>query len=112
MDDETLAGALPSLLADVWGIDNLRARPLGGGMNSATALVETSDGARYVAKWSSDIESLQAGCSTAADLAAGGVRTGEPVPSEVGDLTTPLSEGALALLCHVPRSRADRRIGT
>ncbi len=97
-----LARALPSLLADLWGIDKARVQPLGGGMNSATALVETSDAGRYVAKWSRDVESLDAGCVSAAALVERGVRAGEPVRTTVGALTASIAGGALALLRHVP----------
>lgn len=100
MDDETLARALPQL-TELWGITDARVQPLGGGMNSATALVETSGG-RYVAKWSSDVESLEAGCVSAAAIGAHGVRTGEPVSPQAGGLVTAVAGGALALLRHVP----------
>lgn len=102
MDDETLARILPPLLADLWDIERADVRPLGGGMNSATCLVTTATGDRLVAKWASDVESLEAGCSAAAALGASGVVTGEPVSPRTGGRTTTVADGALALLHHVP----------
>lgn len=102
MDDETLARILPPLLADLWDLDEADVRTLGGGMNSATCLVTTAAGDHFVAKWSSDVESLEAGCSAAAALGASGVRTGEPVSPRAGGRTATVADGALALLRHVP----------
>lgn len=102
MDDETLARALPSLLADLWGIDDALVQPLGGGMNSATALVDTRNAGRYVAKWSSDVGSLTAGSTAAAALGRHGLRTGAPVGTTDGTPVVAVGGGALALLRHVP----------
>lgn len=102
MDDETLALALPALLSGSWGINDACVQPMGGGMNSATALVETGGGGRYVAKWSRDVESLEAGCAAASALGERGVRTGEPLSPKEGGLVTAVAGGALALLRHVP----------
>lgn len=70
-------------------------------MNSATALV-ASGAARFVAKWSRDVASLDAGCFAAAMLGSSGLHTGAPCPSRRGALTEPWADGALALLRHVP----------
>lgn len=102
MDDETLARILPPLLNELWDLDPADVRPLGGGMNSATCLVTTPAGDLLVAKWSSDVESLEAGSSAAAALGAAGLRVGEAVRLGAGGLTTAVAGGALALLRHVP----------
>ena len=107
MDDETLARVVPSLLAEHWGIELARVQPLGGGMNSATCLVTTSAGERLVGKWSSDVESLEAGSAAAAALGAAGLRVGEAVRLGAGGLTTAVAGGALALLRHVPGRELD-----
>lgn len=107
MDDNTLARDLPALLSDNWGLAHADVRPLGGGMNSATAQVEARDGDRFVAKWSADVESLEVGCSAAAFLGRHGVRTGEPVRPTSGGLVVDVADGALALLRHVPGRELD-----
>lgn len=107
MDDATLARSLPALLADLWGLEDVDVRPLGGGMNSATCLVTATGGDRFVAKWSSDAESLEAGCSAATLLGRQGVRTGGPVGSTAGAPVVALAGGALALLRHVPGRELD-----
>ena len=76
-------------------------------MNSATALVTASSAEQLVAKWSSDVESLDAGCAAAATLGAEAVPTGEPVPTKVGALTANIAGGAVALLRHVPGRELD-----
>ena len=100
MDDQALADALPEQLVDLWGMDPSRVEPLGGGMNSSTALVEVGS-QRFVAKWSRDVVSLESGCSAAAMLGEHGVITGEARRSSSGDLTVSLANGRLALLHHV-----------
>lgn len=75
--------------------------PLGGGMNSATWLVE-HQGSTYVAKHvpPTGVADLVAGGEAARALAEAGFATGQPVPSRDGRLV--LTEHALALLEHVP----------
>lgn len=89
------------LLADHWGLPAARVRPLGGGMNSATWLVE-HEGATYVAKHvpPGGVDALVAGSEVASTLAGAGVVTGRPVPTLHGHLVLP--GAALALLEHVP----------
>ncbi|MBA8803667.1 homoserine kinase type II [Nocardioides ginsengisegetis] len=97
---------LAELLAHHWGMAAARVRPLGGGMNSETWLVD-HEGSTYVAKavapgWAA---ALAAGCDVATMLAAAGFVTGRPVPTRAGDLV--LVEPALALLEHVPGRELD-----
>lgn len=92
-----------ALLAERWGITAL-VRPLGGGMNSDTWLVE-HDGATYVAKHvpPAGAAGLEAGGEVAAALAEAGFVTGRPVPARDGRLVATAPDGsALALLEHVP----------
>ncbi len=98
LTDTTLAAALTPILAQRWGIADARVEPLGGGMNSATATVST-DHRVYVAKWvpSRDADGMARGCAVAAELAAGGMSTGAPLPTRDGALTVPLAEGAVCL---------------
>ncbi|MET0693016.1 MAG: phosphotransferase [Propionibacteriaceae bacterium] len=77
------------------------ARPLGGGMNSATALVDLVD-ERAVLKWVRDPVALAAGCDAAQRLARHGLRTGQPFPTTAGNLIHPAEDGAVALLRFVP----------
>lgn len=102
MDDDTLAQDLPVLLVELWGLEAPRLEPLGGGMNSATALVTTTGGDRFVAKWSADPVSLEAGCAAAARLEAADLRAGAPVATLSGASSASIAGGALALLRHVP----------
>ena len=76
-------------------------RPLGGGINSETWLVE-HQGSTYVAKRvpPTAVGDLVAGCEVAAALAEAGFVTGPPVPTSDGRLV--LTDHALALLEHVP----------
>jgi Ser/Thr protein kinase RdoA (MazF antagonist) len=89
------------LLAEHWGLRTARVRPLGGGMNSETWLVE-HQGATYVAKQvpPGGVDALVAGSEVASSLAAAGFATGRPVPTLDGRLVLP--GAALALLEHVP----------
>lgn len=89
------------LLAEHWDLRAARVRPLGGGMNSETWLVE-HQGATYVAKHvpPGGVDALVAGSEVASTLAEAGVVTGRPVPTRDGHLVLP--GAALALLEHVP----------
>jgi Ser/Thr protein kinase RdoA (MazF antagonist) len=91
----------PDLLNRFWGIRPADVKPLGGGMNSETWLVE-HQGSTYVAKrvLATQIDGLIAGCEAASTLADAGFATGRPVPTADGRLV--LTEHALALLEHVP----------
>lgn len=94
------------LLTRHWGLEAPRSRPLGGGMNSQTWLVE-HQGSTYVAKHvpPSGVADLMAGGEAATALAESGFVTGHPVPSRDGRLV--LTEHALALLEHVPGRELD-----
>ena len=89
------------LLRQHWGMTSADVRPLGGGINSETWLVQHR-GSTYVAKRVplTAVAELRAGCEVAAALAAAGLVTGPPVPTSDGRLV--LTEHALALLEHVP----------
>ncbi|MDN5764369.1 MAG: aminoglycoside phosphotransferase family protein [Humibacillus sp.] len=93
-------------LCRFWGLPSAELKPLGGGMNSETWLVE--DGrTTYVAKQvpSSQIADFIAGCEAAATLADCGIVTGRPVPTIDGRLA--VSDHGLALLEHVPGLELD-----
>lgn len=89
------------LLAEHWELAAARVRPLGGGMNSETWLVEHR-GRTYVAKHvaPTGVDALLAGSEVATALAEAGFVTGRPVPTRDGHLVAP--GAALALLEHVP----------
>jgi homoserine kinase type II len=89
------------LLDRFWGMHAADIRPLGGGINSETWLVE-HHGATYVAKRvpHGGIADLVAGCEVASRLAEAGFVTGRPVPTSDGRLV--LTEHGLALLEYVP----------
>lgn len=89
------------LLDRFWGMRAAAIRPLGGGINSETWLVE-HQGTTYVAKRvpHGAIADLVAGCEVASRLAEAGFVTGRPVPTSEGRLL--LTEHALALLEYVP----------
>jgi homoserine kinase type II len=89
------------LLETFWGMRGAKVRPLGGGMNSETWLVE-HEGATYVAKAVSPAAAadLVAGGEVATALAEAGFVTGHPVPTRDGTMV--LTDPALALLKHVP----------
>lgn len=96
------------LLADHWGI-TAPPRPLGGGMNSETWLVE-HQGSTLVAKQvpPAGANGLAAGCEVAARLADAGFVTGRPVPDRDGRLVATAPDGsALALLEHVGGRELD-----
>lgn len=92
---------LPELLRRYWGIHTADVRPLEGGMNSQTWVVEHL-GSTFVAKRvrRPDLAGLVAGCEAAWALADAGFITGRPVPTTEGRLV--LTDHALALLEHVP----------
>lgn len=92
---------LPELLRRFWGLDRADVKPLGGGMNSETWLVD-HEGSTYVAKRvaSDQVAELVAGCELARALARAGLVTGRPVPTTDGRLV--LAEHGMALLEHVP----------
>jgi Ser/Thr protein kinase RdoA (MazF antagonist) len=92
---------IAELLNKLWGMRSADVRPLGGGINSETWLVE-HEGSSYVAKRVSPaaVADLIAGCEVAATLAASGFVTGPPVPTVDGRLVS--NEDALALLEYVP----------
>lgn len=100
---ERLSGVIDvaTLLRKHWGMETAAVRPLGGGMNSDTWLVE-HQGSTYVAKRvpSAGVADLVAGCEIATTLARAGFVTGPPVPTSDGRPV--LVEHALALLEHVP----------
>lgn len=89
------------LLDRCWGLRAADVRPVAGGINSETWLVEHA-GAAYVAKQvaAAALHDLVAGCEVAATLADSGIVTGRPVPTADGRLV--VTEHALALLEHVP----------
>jgi Ser/Thr protein kinase RdoA (MazF antagonist) len=92
---------IPDLLTRFWGIEASDLRPLPGGMNSATWVVE-HDGTTYVVKQvvTSEVDEFATGCEVASRLADQGFVTGRPVPTTDGRLV--VTEHALALLEHVP----------
>jgi Ser/Thr protein kinase RdoA (MazF antagonist) len=92
---------VPDLLNRFWSIRPNEVRPLGGGMNSETWIVE-HEGATYVSKRvaEADVHEFVAGCEIASTLAGRGFVTGRPVPANDGRLV--VTEHALALLEHVP----------
>lgn len=92
---------LPELLNQFWNVRPNQLRPLRGGMNSKTWLVEHA-GRTYVAKRVAvhDLDAFAAGCGVALVLADQGFVTGRPVPTNDGRLTA--TEHALALFEHVP----------
>lgn len=110
MDDQSLARAAADLVRAGWDMPSRSAEPLGGGMNSATALVELSDG-QAVLKWVPDSAAvaLAEGCEVARRLARHGLVTGEPFPTTVGELTYPVGQGAAALLRFVSGEQLDPR---
>ena len=92
---------IAELLHRFWGIQAADVRPLSGGINSETWLVEHR-GSTYVAKRvpAGAVADLVAGCEVASALAGAGWVTGPPVPTSDGRLV--LTEHALALLEYVP----------
>jgi Ser/Thr protein kinase RdoA (MazF antagonist) len=92
---------VPDLLNIFWGIRPNEVRPLGGGMNSETWVVEHA-GKTYVLKRVAEdgVEEFVAGCEVALALADRGFVTGRPVPTNDGRFV--VTEHALALLERVP----------
>jgi homoserine kinase type II len=103
MDDHQLLSVLPGVLRDHWDERVLSVRPLGGGMNSATALVELDSG-RFVAKWvpAAGAATMRTSAKITTELAATGLRTGPPKPTRDGALVIDVLDGCLALLEFVP----------
>jgi Ser/Thr protein kinase RdoA (MazF antagonist) len=91
---------IAGLLERYWGLRAADVRPLVGGINSETWLVEHK-GPTYVAKHVAPtaLADLVAGCEVAAALAEAGFVTGPPVPTVDGRPV--LTDHALALLEHV-----------
>jgi Ser/Thr protein kinase RdoA (MazF antagonist) len=102
LNDVALAAALSGALA-TWDLAGADVDPLGGGMNSATALV-TAGEHRYVAKWVPDAarHALLSGAWLAEKLAATGLVTGPPRPAVDGSLVVALAGGWCALGDFVP----------
>lgn len=99
MNDDQLVAALPGLLDRHWDRTATTVRPLGGGMNSCTALVIIGDD-RFAAKWVPGPASngLRAGAEIARRLADHELIAGPPLPTSSGDLVAGLDGGSLALL--------------
>jgi homoserine kinase type II len=89
------------LIRTFWGLSGADLKPLEGGINSDTWLVEHR-GSTYVAKRvpSPSVADLVTGCEVAAALADAGFVTGRPVPTADGRLL--LVDHGLALLEFVP----------
>ena len=105
MDEEALTRVAAGLVLAGWGRPVRAVSPLGGGMNSATALVDLGD-QRAVLKWVRDSSAgaLAAGCEVARRFARLGLITGEPLPTAAGELIYPAEVGAVALLRFVDGS--------
>ena len=103
MDDEALARDAAGLVREGWDLPVTGAAPLGGGMNSATAVVDLPD-RRAVLKWvrGGAAAGLVAGCDAARRLARHGLLTGEPFLTATGELVHRTEDGAVALLQLVP----------
>lgn len=99
MDDHQLARLLPDCVAEHWGRTPTAVETLGGGMNSATALVRF-DQDRFVAKWVAQAggPAMRVGADIARRLAEHGLSSGPPLPTSTGDLVVPVADGFLALL--------------
>jgi Ser/Thr protein kinase RdoA (MazF antagonist) len=97
---------IAELLERFWGMHAADVRPLGGGINSETWLVEHRR-STYVAKRVAPnaIADLVAGYDAVAALAKAGFATGPPIPTVDGRLV--LTEHALALLKYVPGRELD-----
>jgi Ser/Thr protein kinase RdoA (MazF antagonist) len=103
VDDQSLAQNAAGLVRDGWDLPVGAAAPLGGGMNSATAVVDLLN-ERAVLKWvrTTSAAGLRAGCDAARRLAQHGLLTGDPFTTTTGDLIHLTEHGALALLHFVP----------
>lgn len=99
MDDHQLARLLPDFVVEHWGRTPTAVETLGGGMNSATALVRF-DHDRFAAKWVTQAggPAMRVGTDIARRLADLGLFSGPPLPTSSGDLVVPVAEGFLALL--------------
>lgn len=98
VDDQSLAWEAADLVRAGWGLAVRSAASLGGGMNSATALVQLTDG-RAVLKWvRGSGDGLSAGCAAARQLAQHGLLTGDPFTTLTGRLVHTTADGAVALL--------------
>ncbi|MEV4174774.1 phosphotransferase [Nonomuraea sp. NPDC049709] len=92
-----------------WGLPVAGAEPLPGGWNSATWLVRSPTGERYVAKLA-DPESagpFVSGLRVAARAQSRGLVSGAPVALPDGRTAAELAEGVLALLEYVPGTIPD-----
>lgn len=89
------------LILTFWGLSGADFKPLDGGINSETWLVQHHE-STYVAKRvpSPSVTALVTGCEVAAALADAGFVTGRPVPTADGRLL--LVDHGLALLEFVP----------
>lgn len=103
MNESQLVTRLPEILRSYWRLDADSVAPLGGGMNSTTALV-TADHRKWVAKWVTAAGSVafQHGVRVAAQLAAAKMRSGRPLPTVDSKLFVAIETGSLALLEFVP----------
>jgi len=108
---------LASLLERHWGMADIQAAVLGGGMGSATWSV--TDGVdRWVAKLVAPVAGRQfaGGLSIARGLQEAGIRAGAPVSAADGQVAVDVGLGWLALLRWVPghplsgRSPSDRAL--
>jgi Ser/Thr protein kinase RdoA (MazF antagonist) len=97
LTDAELAALLPGVLP-TWGLGDAEVRPLGGGMNSATALVTAGVG-RFVAKWvpAAARDQLLSGARLAQRLARHGLVTGPPRPAIDGQLVVAVAGGWCSL---------------
>lgn len=108
MDDGLLARVAADLVLAGWAQQIQSAEPLGGGMNSATALVGLG-GERAVLKWvpQGSAAALALGCQVAQLLARHGLLTGDPIPTATDELTFLTQRGAVALFRFVDGTELD-----
>jgi Ser/Thr protein kinase RdoA (MazF antagonist) len=108
MNDELLARVAADLVLAGWDQQIESAEPLGGGMNSATALVGLG-GERAVLKWvpQGSVGALASGCEVALLLARHGLLTGDPIPTRADELTFLSHRGAVALFRFVDGEALD-----
>ncbi|GAA1371289.1 phosphotransferase enzyme family protein [Catellatospora chokoriensis] len=99
IDSDRLSG----LLADHWGLVDVRVEVHNGGMNSATWWVD-HDGRRDVAKhtpgWNRD--KFVGGLTVASHVQRAGIPAGAPILTTSGRLAAETADGPVALLQHVP----------
>lgn len=112
MNEDQLITRLPDLLGTHWQLPAASVAPLGGGMNSATALVTTGH-RQWVAKWvtAAGRPAFEHGAQVAARLAAAGTRSGQPLPTVDAELLVDVDGGSLALLEFVPGRELTPRPG-